>query len=543
MPIKDIINDLAENIMSDPVAGRAIQDLSNKRRLDETVALISGSNYVNAQDPLYYAGAFPTLFPTGEGCPNATRPEAITIADYMQHVLLINSDVFRKHIIFQFTAFDQIRRKEIFASVKMHVRNLTASQLQRLNDISLSDLKEALILKNAGNDVPNNHPAKSLMESLRIVGAKTNYSDHFKTTSRSELLSCIIQHGSPCLYITISPLDHRHILAFQIINRETALDLDNLPDELHDSKFRLLQASENPVSLAQFFHVLIAKIISHLFGYQNDRGKGLFGPLKSYYGMVESQGRGTLHIHMMLWIKNAPSPDTLYDKLCSDAQFKDELFKYLESILKNDLADFTVENPTTAQHAPVSWDPLLEPTDLATDKLPQFLNDAIVEYQTHKHMPSCYKNPRTKGMCRYRKPEALVQDTTFVPDTGEIFLKRHSPMINSFNPYLTCIANSNTDVSFLFRCKSSMSVIHYITNYITKSDDHVDNYYSLMSAAKQSLVETPMQSSITDLTQEQMSARSLLLRVYQKINSAVQIPSNIVATLLLNLPMCYKSDQ
>jgi hypothetical protein len=87
-----------------------------------------------------------------------------------------------------------------------------------------------------------------------------------------------------------------------------------------------------------------------------------------------------------------------------------------------------------------------------------------------------------------------------------------------------------------------MSVIHYVTMYITKSDDHVDNYFALMAAAKQSLIDTPMQTTITDLTEDQLSARSLLLRVYQKINNAIQIPSNIIATLLLDLPMSYKSD-
>ena len=541
IPVKDLINNLSESILSDPAAGKAITDLSNKRLLDETIAMIGGNSYVNPQDPLYYACAFPTLFPLGVGCPNSSRQITISIEDYAKHVLCIRSESFRKNLPFQFTIFDQIRRREIFSSVKLHVRQLSESGLQRLNDISISDLKEALLLKNSGNTISKDHPSKALMDSLRLVGAKTNYSNHFKTNSRSELISCIVHHGSPSLYVTISPLDHRHILAFQICNREIPLDLANLPAQLSESDFRLLQASQNPVSLAQFFHVLTREILQHLFAVGSD-SPGIFGTADSYYGMVESQNRGTLHIHMMLWIRNAPSPDVLYAKLCNDSLFKEKLLSYLQSIIKNDLSDFSTYTSLNTPNPNVSLDPLLTVSDLQNETFSAFLHNAIQEYQTHQHMPSCYKNSKTKGNCRYRKPEQLFSESTFDTETGDIKLKRQDPMINSFNPYLTCVANSNTDVAFLFRCIGAMCVIYYITMYITKSIEHVDNYYSLMHAAKQSLSTTPLQSSVSDLTPEQMSARALLLRIYQKINGSIQIPANIVATLLLDLPMSYKYD-
>ena len=38
---------------------------------------------------------------------------------------------------------------------------------------------------------------------------------------------------------------------------------------------------------------------------------GLFGHCSAYYAMVEAQGRGTLHCHMLVWLEENPSPQQL----------------------------------------------------------------------------------------------------------------------------------------------------------------------------------------------------------------------------------------
>jgi len=38
-----------------------------------------------------------------------------------------------------------------------------------------------------------------------------------------------------------------------------------------------------------------------------DWKEGIFGKIQSYIGMVEVQGRGTLHLYILLWLKNAPN--------------------------------------------------------------------------------------------------------------------------------------------------------------------------------------------------------------------------------------------
>ena len=422
----------------------------------------------------------------------------------------------------------------------MKVKKSSPKDLEKYNSISLEDLSNAAKLKADGLTIKTTHPAYPLMQAIKLIGGHSKYSDYFKQVSRSEIFSTILMYGQPAFYVTISPLDHCHFLNFVIANRTYDFNLGALPPELEDRDFRLKQAAENPVSNAIFFTTLINIILTKLFGFGNPDNAG---QTNSYYGIFESQMRGTLHIHLMLWIKGCPSPDILYEKLNSDENFKSELFEYLESIIYNDVEKFSNEANNVTDNS-ILYQPILHPLNFVhqTDKMADYFRSAIKIFQTHFHTFSCFKNPKTRGKCRMRMPCEMCKGTFFDPVSGEICLKRLDKWINSYNKHLTAIANANTDIKFLFRTQGALNVIYYITMYITKSDDQIDNYYVLMKAAKQSLIDQPMNSKVTDLSEPQMKARSLLLRTYRKIQSGVQISANIVATLLLDLPMAYKSD-
>ena len=40
-------------------------------------------------------------------------------------------------------------------------------------------------------------------------------------------------------------------------------------------------------------------------------GMGIFGCVTVYFGVVESQGSGTLHLHLLVWLKHSPSSDEM----------------------------------------------------------------------------------------------------------------------------------------------------------------------------------------------------------------------------------------
>ena len=68
-----------------------------------------------------------------------------------------------------------------------------------------------------------------------------------------------------------------------------------------------------------FFRFIIETTLKSLFGidatkYRVSSEMGLLGVLSAYFGVVEAQGRGCLHVHMLLWLKNAPNADEMVEK-------------------------------------------------------------------------------------------------------------------------------------------------------------------------------------------------------------------------------------
>ena len=56
----------------------------------------------------------------------------------------------------------------------------------------------------------------------------------------------------------------------------------------------------NPIAVAKFFHIIYVAIINHLI--VSDRQDGLLGSISHYYGVVEINGRGMLHLQFILWL-------------------------------------------------------------------------------------------------------------------------------------------------------------------------------------------------------------------------------------------------
>ncbi len=59
--------------------------------------------------------------------------------------------------------------------------------------------------------------------------------------------------------------------------------------------------------------------------------KGIYGDTNAYYGTVEQQGRLTLHLHMLIWIKGVMSPQDVRDSILNpDSKFQKKMVEWLE---------------------------------------------------------------------------------------------------------------------------------------------------------------------------------------------------------------------
>ena len=73
------------------------------------------------------------------------------------------------------------------------------------------------------------------------------------------------------------------------------LDLDKtIPSKIPSTYKRAQIIAAHPIATVCFFNVLITSILRCMVE------KGVLGPVKAYFGTVENQGRGSLHLHILM---------------------------------------------------------------------------------------------------------------------------------------------------------------------------------------------------------------------------------------------------
>ena len=84
--------------------------------------------------------------------------------------------------------------------------------------------------------------------------------------------------------------------------------------------------------------------IKHVLGF-GKKHAGLYGETKAFYRTVEQQGRLTLHLHMLIWIKGALSPQEVRDKILdTESDFQKSMVEYLESVHQGELFEGKLED-------------------------------------------------------------------------------------------------------------------------------------------------------------------------------------------------------
>lgn len=125
--------------------------------------------------------------------------------------------------------------------------------------------------------------------------------------------------GPPNLWITINISDLHDPIAQIFVGENINLDdfLDTLgPDAEHWAR----NIAADPYASAKFFHFLICTILKKLIrvkvtNYQMKSKMGILGHVSAYFGTIELQGWGTLHLHLLIWLKDVLNADEMAELL------------------------------------------------------------------------------------------------------------------------------------------------------------------------------------------------------------------------------------
>ena len=101
----------------------------------------------------------------------------------------------------------------------------------------------------------------------------------------------------PVLWITINLFDLRSILVLIFAGMQYEDNGVNNSAEV----FARMTAIMSSVAVACFFEATCCGIFEYLLAAGSKDG-GLLGPISTYFGTVETNGRGILHLHYLVWL-------------------------------------------------------------------------------------------------------------------------------------------------------------------------------------------------------------------------------------------------
>jgi hypothetical protein len=577
-----------ENMSMDKLKARALQHLAEK---GSTLGISHDSRPQSMYDnPQAYPQMFPWLFPYGYGgIGQKCHFAKISETTHKKNLLMYHDKRFQTDFYFPMIAFNHEQLKAgitgSFLLTKRKNWPNISNRLKSLNHDVLKTISEKL--SNGVHFSPTTIEEKKcyqLLNDLDHVGGFVKGSITSKKHMRNEIWSMISQLGAPSWFITLSPADNRHPICLYYADKH----IEFRPN-LRSANERNLLVAQNPVAAARFFDLMIRMFIKHVLGIGVDHD-GLYGNTAGYYGTVEQQGRLTLHLHMILWIDNALSPQEIRDKIMKgDEQFQQNLIQYLEGCQKGEFltgnmeyvkakVPVDIETRTKGIHAiahnnlaqldkPSYQDPTLilpegppnpckssehrncNGCQSLTDwwsKVYDTVDDILVRSNIHKCSSSDPERSKFKakgclnkdGICKARFPRPIVPETTIHFDDGYIDLKKTEPMLNTITPCITYLFRCNTDVTSLLSGTSIKAVISYVTDYIVKPSLKT---HQLLATAYNIFDRNAKLDADDKLRTD--DARKLILKIVNALSSKMEIGSPMASMYLLENPDHYTSHR
>jgi hypothetical protein len=128
-------------------------------------------------------------------------------------------------------------------------------------------------------------------------------------------------HNPPSLWVTLNPDDIDDPIV-QILSG-VDISMENFDRLMCNKEERASRIAGDPFAAAKYFNLMINLFLKCLLGVEVQNGKvtskkGIFGYVKSYFGLVETQGWGSLHLHILIWLEGAPSGDEMIEQLKSE---------------------------------------------------------------------------------------------------------------------------------------------------------------------------------------------------------------------------------
>src|ERR1700761_9085778 len=526
----------------------------------------SGSKPVATRNnPKIYGQLWPTLFPYGVGMMEyhelSLDQESVSFrkVDTKVHVtrlLRSGSDRrFRTHLSFIFVMGNLMQRRQAAFNAKLAVKRAWFPQVnelyQQIDEATITSYQERLKSNLFAKPVTSGEKAASkLMQYVSYVAQDVPGSTGEIQKMRQEIYSIINQEGLPHVFLTLNPTDTNNPIAQFLAGRD--IDLDAFFHDLEAGKENFVRAStisHDPIAGAEFFNVSVRNLIDVLLGVTREDGVGVFGKVTTYYGVVESQGRGRLHIHMLIWLKNGYGPIELLEGCRRDPDFAAKVFRWHEDVFSQSIPEGT--HPFDRSSVSYSRQPVMSrPRDPANPEFESGFNQDLRDVlentaQIHEHSDTCFKYlPKSlKNMkdndkdCRFQLPRDTV-DRTHINEDGQIVLRCNNGRVNPYSPIIVSTERCNMDSKPIGSGTVALAMVEYTCNYTVKGATDTAFVFTALSGSLQALSKSPP-TNVDGILDTAERSRLLMVKTVNQLIGKRELSSQQMATRLLCLPSKY----
>ncbi len=487
--------------------------------------------------PNFFERAFPCLFPYGRGGIEGVQVVTIGLREHIRWALRYHDRRFRTHETFPFVVFGMQQRREALGSARVQIRRKAYEKDMRvLSTITTESLKRAAEQEAA--KVPITDPAVLLLKRVIHGSAgRVQGTDAARYKIRGQIWSTCLSHGPPSMWITINPTDIHNPIAQVLAGQD--IDLDRFLGSAGPSAVeRAAIIALDPYAAARFFHFMIATILETLFQikltpFAVKSGSGVLGKTAAYVGTVESQGRGSLHLHMLLWLQDTPRSEQLHELLRTD-DFRERVRAYIGANIGAYLPG--LENAQSVKAIPKESEiAYSRPPDPLSPTYAQEVADFELRLARATQVHTCKVrrclryDKKGQLKCKRRAPFEFAEED-YVKEDGRWAPKRLYRYMNGWIPDVLVAGRCNNDGKLLTNGADTKNITFYVSSYAAKKQGKIHNLSALLADGFAYDESHRRPEYLHDLREQQ---RLLLFRLMNSINREQELAAPMVVSYLM----------
>ncbi|KAH7926341.1 hypothetical protein BV22DRAFT_1009279 [Leucogyrophana mollusca] len=480
------------------------------------------------------AAAYPKLFPYGVGGIEANRIKTVGFDEHIRWALQYHDRRFRLHHSFMFVAFSIQQKREALQSarIQMHRSDFEREAIA-ISSLTIADLKQAE--KEGASHLPISNPrVRLLRKHVFATSGRVKGSDSSRALYRGQIWGTSLVLRGPSVWVTINPSDTHDPVA-QVFAGEN-IDMDQFfASSGPDSNQRARNIARDPYAAAKYFFFIIHAVLRTLFQIEVKNNRvhskmGILGVVSAYFGVIEAQGRGSLHNHMMIWLRHSPNMVDLPTLLQSE-EFRGRMCNYIRHNIRAHLDGLDEEE--IAKMRRETQLPYHRPPDPDSqhwkDEMSALERRVVRAQQVHVcTRASCLRfNVHGKLACKRRAPWEL-SDSEYVDEFGKWKPKRTYGFINNYCPAISTTLCCNNDMKLITNGRDTKDTAWYTTDYQTKKQNKNNNVSAVMA---QSLAYHGEHSNHSQTLLDRN--RLLLFRCQHSINREMELSGPQVVSYLM----------